>query len=214
MSKPNPAPPMTRGGLPLASRLMAVSSVDAEARTVEVVWSTGAVVRRFDWNRWRSFDEALDMDSASIRMDRLNAGAPVLNTHNQSELEDQIGVVERAWLENGEGRALLRISRRPDVEPIWQDIADGIVRNISVGYIVHAYQITERDDGGMVEYKAIDWEPTEISLVPVPAEAGAGVRGERPDDAPQYPVRYIEPETPAAPAAAPVPALHPAPGRR
>ncbi len=203
MSKPNPAPPMTRGGLPLASRLMAVSSVDAEARTVEVVWSTGAVVRRFDWNRWRSFDEALDMDSASIRMDRLNAGAPVLNTHNQSELEDQIGVVERAWLENGEGRALLRISRRPDVEPIWQDIADGIVRNISVGYIVHAYQITERDDGGMAEYKAIDWEPTEISLVPVPADAGAGVRGERPDDAPQYPVRYIEPETPAAPAAAP-----------
>lgn len=203
MSKPNPAPPMTRGGLPLASRLMAVSSVDAEARTVEVVWSTGAIVRRFDWNRWRSFDEALDMDSASIRMDRLNAGAPVLNTHNQSELEDQIGVVERAWLENGEGRALLRISRRPDVEPIWQDIADGIVRNISVGYIVHAYQITERDDGAVAEYKAIDWEPTEISLVPVPADVGAGVRGERPDDAPQYPVRYIEPETPAAPAAAP-----------
>lgn len=194
--------PLTRLGLPLASRLLAVGSIDTEARTVEVVWSTGAAVRRFDYNRWRAFDETLEMDAASIRLDRLNGGAPVLNTHQQWELEDQIGVVERAWIENGEGRALLRISRRPDVEPIWQDIVDGIVRNISVGYIVHAYQVTERDDGSTPEYRAIDWEPTEISLVPVPADAGAGVRGDRPDDAPEFPVRYVGQEQPAAPTAA------------
>ena len=200
MEKTEPALPITRGGLPLVSRLMAVSSIDQEARTIEVVWSTGAAVRRWDWNKWRAFNEVLDMDAASIRMDRLNSGAPVLNTHQQSELEDQIGVVEKAWLSNGEGRAVVRISRRADVEPIWQDISDGIVRNISVGYVVHSYQVVESPDGtGTPEYRAIDWEPTEISLVPVPADAGAGVRGERPAGIQSFPVQYIEQETRAEP---------------
>ena len=36
------------------------------------------------------------MSKSSIRLERLNAGAPVLNTHDQWRLEDVIGVVEDA----------------------------------------------------------------------------------------------------------------------
>ncbi len=181
---------IVRNGLPLASRLLEIQSVDQEARTVEVVWSTGAAVRRWDWDRWRYYDESLSMDAAHCDLSRLNNGAPVLNTHQQWDLGSQLGVVERAWLVAGEGRAILRFSRREDVEPYWQDIADKIIRNISVGYIVRAYEITERE-GQTPEYRAVDWQPTEISFVPVPADAGAGTRSaSRPDDAPTFPVQY------------------------
>ncbi|BAK75812.1 peptidase U35 phage prohead HK97 [Pseudogulbenkiania sp. NH8B] len=198
MPQPNqqsqPPAQITRNGLPLVSRLLSVDSgtIDVEQRTVELVWSTGAAVRRFDWNNWRYYNESLSMLPEHCRLNRLNGGAPMLNTHQQWDLKDQIGVVEKAWLDNGEGRALLRFSKRDDVEPIWQDVVDKIVRNVSVGYIVHTYQITERD-GQTPEYLAVDWEPTEISLVPVPADADAGIRSAmRPDDAPNYPVRYLQ----------------------
>lgn len=181
---------IVRNGLPLASRMLEIQSVDEEARTIKVVWSTGAAVRRFDWDRWRYYDESLSMDSAHCDLARLNGGAPVLNTHQQWDLGSQLGVVERAWLEGGEGWAILRFSRRDDVEPYWQDIVDKIIRNISVGYIVRAYEITERE-GQTPEYRAVDWQPTEISFVPVPADAGAGTRSAtRPDDAPTFPVQY------------------------
>lgn len=205
MPQPNqqrqPPEQIIRNGLPLASRLLTVATVNVEQRTVEVVWSTGAKVRRFDFNAWRYYDESLSMLPEHCQLGRLNGGAAVLNTHQQWDLEDQIGVVEKAWLDNGEGRAILRFSKRDDVEPFWQDIVDGIIRNISVGYIVHTYQITERD-GQTPEYLAVDWEPTEISLVPVPADADAGIRSAtRPADAPTYPVNYVRNEAglPAVP---------------
>ncbi|MDH0340626.1 prohead protease/major capsid protein fusion protein [Chromobacterium haemolyticum] len=194
------APPelVIRNGLPLVSVRAQVGTIDEEARTVELVWSTGAVVRRFDWNRWRPFDEELSMEPTAVRMDRLNNGAPLLDTHFQLSLAGQLGVVEWATLEKGKGRSLVRFSRREQVEPIWRDVVEGIIRNVSVGYLVHAYQITEDPDGGVARYLAVDWEPYEISLVPVPADADAGIRGAKPESAPSYPVRYIE----AAPAAA------------
>lgn len=198
MPKENSAGPLVRNGLPLVSRLLTIASVDQDARTVEVVWSTGAKVRRFDWVKWRYYDESLSMDAAHCDLSRLNGGAPVLNTHFQESLAGQMGVVERAWLAGGEGRAVLRLSRREDVEPYWQDIADGIIRNISVGYIVRAVEITERE-GQVPEYLAVDWQPTEISFVPVPADADAGTRSAtRPDDAPTFPVQYRHAGEPAA----------------
>jgi hypothetical protein len=53
-------------------------------------------------------------------------------------------------------------------------VRDGILRNISVGYMVHAYQ--EIKDGARRILRAVDWEPMEVSLVCVPADARAQVR--------------------------------------
>jgi hypothetical protein len=88
-----------------------------------------------------------------------------------------IGVVVAgtARIEGGIGIATLQLSRREDVAGIVQDIADGIIRNISVGYMVHEYQVTERP-GEVPLMRAVDWEPAEISFVPIPADAAATVR--------------------------------------
>ena len=55
------------------------SSVDTEARTAEVIWTTGARVQRSGFNG--PYLEELSMAPESIRMDRLNNGAPLLNSH-------------------------------------------------------------------------------------------------------------------------------------
>ena len=154
-------------------------SVDAERRTVELVWSTGAAVRRRDPWTGKRYDEVLSLEETHVDLSRLNGGAPLLNTHGAWDLRDVIGVVERAWIaREGEalvGRATVRFSDRADVEPIWRDVASGIVRNVSVGYAVRSYEITETD-GQPPVWRAVDWQPLELSAVPIGADAAAGFR--------------------------------------
>ena len=145
---------------------------DAE-RTVELVWSTGASVRRVDYWSGRAYYEELSLDPAAVNLTRLNSGAPLLDTHSSNGVEKVIGVVERAWLEGNEGRAVVRFSARDEVAPILADVKDGILRNVSVGYSVETYQIEE---GDVPVYRATAWTPMELSLVPVGADAGAGTR--------------------------------------
>lgn len=176
------------------------STINVEERTVELVWSTGAQVRRASWSRG-DYIEELSMAPGAVRLDRLNKGAPLLDAHDSYSLRSQIGVVQRAWLNGNEGRALVKFSRRDDVESIFQDVIDGIYRNVSVGYKVHK---TERDETGTVPVeRAVDWEPYELSLVPIPADAGAQVRSEEPTPNPTE--RSMSDLTQGAPAAEPAP---------
>jgi hypothetical protein len=152
------------------------STVDAESRTVQVVWSAGSDVRRRSWDEGE-FIERLSMEPSSVDLSRMNNGAPVLNSHQKESLDDVLGVVERAWLENGEGRAVLRFSSREDVQPIWNDVREGIIRNISVGYSVGAWK---RMDGATRDEPPVllaeRWTPFEVSMVAVGADPKASIR--------------------------------------
>lgn len=165
-------------GRQVRAAAVAPSSIDQEARTVELVWSTGAAVKRSDWMSGKVYNEELSMAPAHVRLDRLNSGAPLLAAHDRNDLAAMIGVVERAWLAGNEGRALVRFSTRADVDPVWRDVADGIIRNVSVGYKVNRYQETTAPGDKIQTFLAVDWEPEEISLVSVGADAAAGVRAE------------------------------------
>ena len=155
----------------------APATVNAEARTAEVTWSTGAKVKRYDFWDGESFNEELVMNGANLS--RLNAGAPVLNSHSNTGLNDVIGVVERAWITGNEGRALVRFSERDEVAPIFADVKAGILRNISVGYSIDKVErVRATDKGALDTMRVTEWTPMEISLVPIPADAGAQVRGE------------------------------------
>ena len=72
----------------------------------------------------------------------------------------------------------MRFSKRADVEPIWKDVQDRIIRNVSVGYRVHKYEQSEPQPGVPVTRLALDWEPYEISAVPIGADAAAQVRAD------------------------------------
>jgi len=180
--------------LPVIGRAGTMQSVDDASRTFEVLWTTGAQVRRYSWARDEEFDEELVVSPNAMRLDRLNAGAPFLNSHASHRLTDILGVVENGSIriEGGSGFARIRLSERDEVEPIWRDIKSGIIRNVSVGYRVHRFERVakaDRTDGGQrALYRAVDWEPLEISAVAIGADPGAGMRaGIGPSDARQFP---------------------------
>ncbi|MBF0187086.1 MAG: peptidase U37 [Magnetococcales bacterium] len=150
-------------------------TVDEEKRTVELVWSRGSPVRRRDYRTGKPYEERLSLETEHVDLSRLNGGAPLLDSHKAWNLGDVLGVVERAWVDNGEGRALVRFSEREEVDPIWADVRNGILRNVSAGYSVRAYEITE-SEGEIPVWRAVDWQPMELSAVPVGADPGAGFR--------------------------------------
>lgn len=163
--------------LPVIGRAASISAATAneEDRTVEVVWSTGArrtVTPWFD----DPYDEELSVSGNSVRLGRLNAGAPLLNSHRAMDVGDIIGVIVEgsATIEGGVGRARVRFSSRPEVDGIWHDVRSGIIRNLSVGYLVHEYRVEKRS-GERDLWTALDWEPVEISAVPVPADPAAQI---------------------------------------
>jgi hypothetical protein len=202
----------------LAQRaITAPATVDRAARTVEVVWSTGARARNVV-PALGLITEELEMSPNAVRMETLRSGrAPVLDTHRRGGARDVLGRVTAARLERGRGYATLQFSTAADVEPVWQRIADGTLRAVSVGYRVHRYEPRPDAATGETVHRAVDWEPFEISVVPVPVDRDAAVRGEAAQGAPAIalepalpdedpPMPETTPEIPAVPAARDVPA--------
>lgn len=150
------------------------SSLNDDARTVDVVFATEAPVKRYSYTDG-DVDEILEISSAAIRGKRLESGAPVLDSHSRWSTSSVVGKVERFWIEGKKAYATLRFSKREEVEGVWQDVRDAILTNVSVGYDVHKYEVT-REDGKRPVYRAVDWEPMEVSVVPIPADADATVR--------------------------------------
>lgn len=189
-------------------------SFDEAANTVDVVWTTGATVRRYDWLSG-PYDEALEIGPDNVRLERLNAGASFLNSHAAYDLDNVIGSVVpgSARMDAGQGVATVLLSRSEDDAGIVQKIRDGIIRNISAGYIIHAVEKLERDDGSVPLWRVTDWEPVEISAVPVPADPGAQIRsaGDPKSGVALHPCRVTraeptrEKEPPMADAKKPVP---------
>lgn len=159
---------------------LAPNTADADSRTVEVVWSAGARVRRATFFG-EPYDEELSLDPAHVRLDRLNAGAPFLKVHELDTLDALIGSVVpgSARIENGRGIALVRISERADVEPIWRDIQAGHIRAVSIGYQVHRFEVS-KPEAARELWRAVDWTPFEVSAVAVGADPAAGFRAQHP----------------------------------
>ncbi|WP_439616662.1 prohead protease/major capsid protein fusion protein [Shinella sp.] len=168
------------------------ASYDEGENSVEVVWTTGASVRRRDWRSGTYYNEILEVTSGAVRLDRLNAGAPLLDTHDDWSLRSVIGSVVpgTARIEGGKGYARVRLSNAPGDVDVVSKIRDGIIRNISVGYAIHRVEKTVKDDGSDEDWRVVDWEPLEISAVPIPADAGSQFRSAG-HDMPQ--VEFISP---------------------
>lgn len=152
------------------------ATINKETRTVEVVFATETPVVRMGWDGL--FYEVLTCSKEAVMAERLNSGAgPLLDTHNRYSVRNQLGAIEpnSVIIKDKECRCTVRFSKNADVEPVWQNVQDGIVRNISVGYNTYEITVTEKEGKAPV-YTATRWEPAEVSLVPVPADYNSAVR--------------------------------------
>ncbi|MBF0232499.1 MAG: phage major capsid protein [Desulfamplus sp.] len=133
--------------------------LDEENQTVQAVVSTEFPVKRY------SGFEILDHNPESIDLSR--APLPLLSAHNDDRLP--IGIVDDFTVENGELRAVIRISKNKKY--IWEDIKDGIIRNVSIGYVVETSTKSNKHN----EYRVTRWMPYEVSLVSAPADPKAQI---------------------------------------
>ncbi len=153
------------------------SSVDVDARTFDITWSTGARVKR---GFFEKYYEELSMKPAHVRMDRLQNRAPLLDAHNGYSLDGVLGVVQKAGIKKGAGWATVRFpapGTHERADQVFDLVVQGILGKVSVGYDVHKMVRVEESDDSIPVYRAVDWEPYELSLVPMGADDGAGVRG-------------------------------------
>ena len=141
-------------------------AINEEARTVTLAFASETPVERW-WG-----NEILECSTAAMRQGRLRTGANLLCDHNT---RDVVGVVESVEIGADRiARAVVRFGKSARAEEVWQDVKDGIRRNVSVGYLIHRAVLVEERDG-QETYRISDWEPYEISLVSVPADASVGV---------------------------------------
>jgi HK97 family phage major capsid protein/HK97 family phage prohead protease len=162
-----------------------------EDRTVELAFSSDV-----ELVRWAGMAEVLSHAPGAVDLTRLNNGGPLLFNHDINEV---IGVVENARIDaDGRGRAVVRFSRSDDGEEVWQDVQDGILRSVSVGYRVNEIVLTGEHDGIEV-YTATKWEPYEISIVTVPADITVGLgRSMEEEVDEETPAEVLETKTPEA----------------
>lgn len=161
-------------------------AVNVEARTVTLAFSSEEPVERWGGT------EILDHSPSSCDLNRLRNGGAVLVDHDP---RDQVGVVESCQIEGDRvGRAVVRFGRSERAEEVFQDIVDGIRKHVSVGYRVHKLEVTDPESDS-VTYRVTLWEPLEISIVSIPADASVGVgRSAEPTPEPKVVPAPKEPE--------------------
>jgi len=158
---------------------IAPNSFNEADNTIEVIFGSETPVRMYNYHLDGYFNEVLDMKPESVRQDRFDS-MPVLDNHSRwGGTNDVLGRVESIRFENGLGYAKLKLTSREDRKGFIQDVKDGILRGISVGYQVNQYQLEKiATDTELATYRAIDWMPYEISFAPVQADPKSKVRSQ------------------------------------
>ena len=151
-----------------------IDQVDTDSRTVELSFSSET-----PYGRWFG-DEILCHDEECINLERFNNGlGTVLFNHDRDAV---VGHIEKVWLEDNRGKALVRFDTDEQSETIFQKVQSGTLQGVSVGYAIYRYEVLEDEDTKSTNgrfngpaYVVTDWEPLEISIVSVPADPTVGV---------------------------------------
>ena len=151
-----------------------IDHVDTDSRTVELSFSSET-----PYGRWFG-DEILCHDEECINLERFENGlGTVLFNHDRDAV---VGHIEKVWLEDNRGKALVRFDTDEQSETIFQKVQSGTLQGVSVGYAINRYEVLEDEDIKSTNgrftgpaYVVTDWEPLEISIVSVPADPTVGV---------------------------------------
>lgn len=158
-------------------------AIDQQARTVPASLSSETPV-----SRWFGNEILVHTDDA-IDLSRTADGLPMLFGHNQDQ---PIGLVENIYLDGDRLRGTLRFSNNAKASEIFRDVADGFLKNISIGYRIDRWE----EEAASEDVKVTRWTLMETSIVTVPADASVGINRAQPRGNPM-PDENL-PETPGA----------------
>ena len=175
---PAPAPTLEIGRLHRDGK-WEIKDDSATSRRVALAFSSETPVERF-WGV-----EVLGHAPGECDLSRFEGGrGPLLLDHNPSQ---PIGVVESAEVGPDKiGRAIVRFGKSARAEEVLQDVLDGIRNNVSVGYEVK--KLLQESADRRDSFRAIEWQPLEISLVSVPADATVGIGREAAEELKPVPI--------------------------
>lgn len=178
---------MSEKKIKLGKQIRAMSTegieIDVEKREVKFSFSSELPVDRYFGK------EILLHDEGCADLTRLNNGGALLWNHDADE---QIGVVLKAWIEEKRGYCSVKFSRNEDAEEIFQDIQDGIIRNVSFGYFVNEYKALDDET-----FLGTKWMPFEVSMVSIPADPTVGIGRSVDGEEKEIPVIEADPVEPA-----------------
>lgn len=145
-----------------------VSTWNKDAWTFDLVLSAGSAVERHDGKG--AFAEVLDLVGATWP-----ESIPLLDSHRQGSLDDNLGDVFNIRREAGEIVGTVRLSKHSvRAQRIAAEIDDGRTFSASIGYAVSAW--AESKPAGKRTLTARSWQIHEVSLVSVPADPAAKMR--------------------------------------
>lgn len=179
MSAASPATPHTRIAEIIADQRWSTGAhqnertltLEREGVNVEAMTADFSFASETPVERWFG-REILEISTSACDLSRLADGGAFLVGHNW---DDQVGVVTKAWIDAAtkKARCTVLFSESTRGKEIFNDIARGIRRLVSVGYIVRKMQLVETE-GGVETHRVTDWQPFEVSTVPVPADPTVG----------------------------------------
>lgn len=129
------------------------------------------------YDRWWG-TEILSHTEGAVDLTRLNSVGVVLYNHDRNKV---IGKIISASVENGRGAAEIEFDTDGDSETVFQKVAGGTLKGVSVGYIVDVWEEVAANkksaDGRFTGPCSIAtrWTPYEVSIVSVPADPTVGV---------------------------------------
>lgn len=129
------------------------------------------------YDRWWG-TEILSHAEGAVDLTRLNSIGCVLYNHNRDKV---IGKILSAKIEGNRGSAEIEFDEDAESETIFQKVASGTLKGVSVGYMVEFWEDVaankKSSDGRFTGPCSIAtrWTPYEVSIVSVPADPTVGV---------------------------------------
>jgi phage head maturation protease len=153
-------------------------SYDADNHSCLAVISTGAAVRRIFGT------EILEISESACDLSRLPV--PLLDSHNQSSIDNVLGRIDSAWVSGGNLNGKIIFAQTPRGKMAEAMVSRGEINSLSAGYRVDKWSCVD-SDGDQVDpertgwdddfvFTATQWCLHECSLVGIPADAMATVR--------------------------------------
>jgi len=132
----------------------------------------------YDPSNGRYFNQVLSPSIENTRVERMNSGLPLFDNHPwDKSAKNQLGI-SRGYEFTAEGiRLKIKWGAKAD-QAIRDDVKNEITKTVSIEGDIYEYEVTEKV-GELPVYLATDWEPTSVSLAPVPQDIASQIEVKR-----------------------------------